>query len=99
MNIKLEELHDFVSLAVDAGIQSYLSKIEPNSDRIKQADAKRYISRYGFQPVMLQKWVNARMLTPIKSGEKQNSAVWYSLADIKKVICSINLKRINNENQ
>lgn len=99
MNISLDSLHDFVAQAVDAGIQGYLRKLEPKSDRIKQADAKRYIKRYGFQPSMLRKWVAARLLTPIKVGEKQNSAVWYSLADIKKVICAVNLKRINNENE
>ena len=99
MNIALEDLHDFVAQAVDAGIQSYLKRMEPSSDRIKQADAKRYIARYGFQPAMLRKWVDAEMLTPVKVGDSKNSAVWYSLADIKKVICAINLKRINNENE
>lgn len=98
MNIPLEELHAFVAQAVDAGVQAYIRNVEPTADRIKQADAKRYISRLGFQPAMLRKWVDARMLTPIKVGERQNSAVWYSLADIKKVICAIRLKRINNEN-
>lgn len=98
MEVSLDILYEFVSQAVDAGIQSYLRKIEPASDKIKQSDAKRYIARYGFQPVMLRKWVDAKLLTPVKMGEKQNSAVWYSLADIKKVICTINLKRINSDN-
>lgn len=97
MNITLDELYDFIERAVDAGIQGYLKRIEPASDRIKQADAKRYIARCGYQPVMLQKWVNARLLTPVKIGEKKNSAVWYSLADIKKVICTVKLKSISNE--
>lgn len=98
MNIPLEDLHEFVRLAVDAGIQTYISHTEPTADRIKQSDAKRYISRQGFQPVMLKKWVQARLITPVKLGEAQNSAVWYSLADIKKVISSLELKRICNDN-
>ena len=99
MNIALEELHDFVSFAVDAGIQGYLKRVEPASDRIKQADAKRYIARYGYQPAMLGKWVDSHLLTPVKTGNKKNSAVWYSLAEIKKVIRAIKLKQINNNNE
>lgn len=95
MNIALEDLHEFVSFAVDAGIQGYLKRTEPATDRIKQSDAKRYLARCGFQPAMLHKWVSAKLLSPEKVGEKQNSAVWYSLADIKKVICAIKLKQIN----
>lgn len=97
MNISLQDLMQFVSTAVDAGVQAYIKSVEPSQDRIKQADAKRYIAKRGFQPVMLSKWVDARLLTPVKVGESQNSAVWYSLADIKHVISSINLKQIINE--
>ena len=97
MNIELKDLLAFVTLAVDAGVQSYIRSVEPSSDRINQADAKKYIARLGFQPVMLRKWVDARLLTPIKSGERQNAAVWYSLADIKKVISSTTLKQMCNQ--
>lgn len=87
----------FVSTAVDAGVQAYIKSVEPSQDRIKQADAKRYIAKLGFQPVMLIKWADAHLLTPVKVGEAQNSAVWYSLAEIKNVITSIQLKKICNE--
>lgn len=87
----------FVSTAVDAGVQAYIKSVEPSQDRIKQADAKRYIAKLGFQPVMLSKWADAHLLTPVKVGEAQNSAVWYSLAEIKNVITSIQLKKICNE--
>lgn len=97
MNIPLESLHEFVASAIDAGVQKYIRSIEPSADRIKQADAKRYISRMGFKPSMLGRWVDARLLTPVKVGDNQNAAVWYSLAEIKKVICTIKLKSINNE--
>ncbi len=96
MNVRLEDLLQFVTQAVDAGVQNYIKDIEPSQDRIKQSDAKRYIAKRGFQPVMLSKWVSARLLTPVKVGEAQNSAVWYSLADIKKVICSVQLKQMCN---
>lgn len=97
MNVSLENLLKFVTQAVDAGVQSYIKSTEPSQDRIKQSDAKRYIAKRGFQPVMLSKWVDARLLTPVKFGESQNSAVWYSLAEIKNVITSIQLKKICND--
>ena len=97
MNIPLQDLMSFVSQAVDAGIQGYIKSVEPNRDRIKQSDAKRYLVQRGYQPVMLRHWTNAKLLTPIKDGDKRNSAVWYSLAEIKRVMTTITLKRINNE--
>ena len=97
MNISLENLHDLLSMAVDAGIQGYMRKIDPKSDNIKQSEAKRYLTRYGMRPYMLQKMVDAGVVTPVKVGDKQNSAVWYSLEEIKKAICTINLKKICNE--
>lgn len=97
MEIRLQDLLQFVSTAVDAGVQSYIRSVEPGLDRIKQSEAKRYVSRAGFQPAVLSKWVDARLLTPVKSGDAQNSAVWYSLADIKRVISAIRLKRISDE--
>ena len=97
MNITLQDLMEIVSKAVDAGVQSYIKSTEPSQDRIKQSDAKHYIAKLGFQPVMLSKWADAHLLTPVKVGEAQNSAVWYSLAEIKSVIASIQLKKICNE--
>ena len=97
MNVSLENLLKFVTQAVYAGVQSYIKSTEPSQDRIKQSDAKRYIAKLGFQPVMLSKWADAHLLTPVKVGEAQNSAVWYSLAEIKNVITSIQLKKICNE--
>lgn len=63
MIISLDSLFNFVGQAVDAGVQEYMRTINPASDRIKQADARRMLKRYGFQPVMLRKWVDARLLT------------------------------------
>lgn len=97
MNIPLQNLLDFVSQAVDAGIQGYIKSVEPKKDRIKQSEAMRYLAQRGYQSTMLKRWTDAKLLTPIKDGDKRNSAVWYSLAEIKRVMTSITLKRINNE--
>ena len=97
MNIELKDLLTFVTLAVDAGVQSYIRSVEPSSDRINQADAKKYIARLGFQPVMLRKWSDAHLLTPTKLGERQNAPVIYSLAEIKAVISSVKIKTLCNQ--
>ena len=97
MEIEMKDLLEFVTQAVDAGVQSYLRSVEPTADRVNQADAKRYIARLGYQPVMLRKWSDARLLTPVKVGERQNAPVYYSLAEIKKLISSLKLKSITNE--
>lgn len=97
MNIELKDLFDFVTRAVDAGVQSYIKSIEPTQDYIKQGEAKRYIAKLGYKPVMLQRWVNARLLTPVKTGEAQNAVVLYSLSDIKTLISTLRLKDITNK--
>lgn len=97
MNIELKDLLSLISEAVDAGVQKYVKSIDPAADYIKQSEAKRYLSRMGYKPAQLQKWTDAHLLTPIKTGDAQNAAVWYSLADIKNVISSLRLKGITNK--
>ena len=97
MNIEIRELLDFVTQAVDAGVQSYIKSIEPEQDIIKQAEAKRYIAKLGYRPVMLQRWVNERLLTPVKTGDSQNASVVYSLSDIKMLISTLRLKQMTGK--
>lgn len=86
----------FVELAVDAGVQRYRRSIEPEDDRVNQAEAKKYIARLGYRPVMLRRWVDNRLLTPVKVGDKQNSPVYYSMADIKTLLTTLKLKELTN---
>ena len=95
--IKLNELQELITLAVDAGVQEYIRSTEPGSDLIKQGEARRYISGRGFRPVMLRKWTEEGLLIASK-GESRNSAIWYSLSEIKKLICTLKLKEICNNN-
>jgi hypothetical protein len=94
MNIELKDLLSLISEAVDAGVQKYVQSIDPHADMIKQSEAKRYISRLGYKPVMLQRWADAHLLTPIKTGDAQNASVLYSLSEIKSVISSLRLHGI-----
>lgn len=97
MQIELKDILGLISEAVDAGVQKYIKSIDPPADMIKQAEAKRYISRMGYRPVMLQKWTDSNLLTPIKTGDAQNAAVWYSLAEIKAVISSLRLHSLTSK--
>lgn len=97
MEISLRDLLDFTSTAVEAGVQAYIRHTEPKQDRIKQSEAKRYIAKLGYQPVMIQKWVQAGLLTREKSSEKQSASAWYSLAEIKKLISTLKLKELCND--
>ena len=60
-------------------------------------EAEKFVMRCGFQPVMLQKWTDARLLTSVKAGERQNAPTFYSLAEIKGVIASVKLKSMCNQ--
>ena len=93
----MKDLLEFVSRAVDAGVQSYIKSIEPTADFIKQSEAKRYIAKLGYKPAMLQHWVSKHLLTPVKTGKAQSAVVLYSLAEIKTLISSLRLKSITNK--
>lgn len=99
MNIELRELLSLMTEAVDAGVQSYIKSIEPTADYIKQSEAKRFIAKLGYKPVMLQHWVNKHLLTPVKTGDAQNAIVLYSLSEIKTLISTLRLKDITNRSE
>ena len=96
MYIELKDLLSLISDAVDAGVQQYVRSCDPQADYIKQGEAKRYLQKLGFRPVMLQRWVDGGLLTPVKTGDAQNASVLYSLADIKALVSSIRLKGMAN---
>lgn len=97
MEIELKDLLSLMTDAVDAGVQQYVRSCDPQSDYIKQGEAKRYLQRLGFKAAMLQRWVDGGLLTPVKTGDAQNASVLYSLADIKALVSSIRLKGITNK--
>lgn len=98
INISLHDLLGLLSTAVAAGVQDYIKGIDPEQDSVKQSEAKRYLKTRGYKPVMLQKWVDAGLLHPVKTGDTQNCATIYSLAEIKKAISTVKLKAICNLN-
>lgn len=97
MDIELKDLLALMTDAVDAGVQQYVRSCDPQSDFIKQGEAKRYLQRLGFKAAMLQRWTDSGLLTPVKTGDAQNASVIYSLADIKALVSSVRLKTITNK--
>ena len=89
MEISLLDLRRIITTAAEIGVANYMKVREPESDLLKQADAKRYLLKLGIQPVMLQKWVSKNLITPVKTGDSQNAPVMYSLTEIKQLVFSI----------
>ena len=89
MEISLLDLRRIITSAAEIGVANYMKAREPESDLLKQADAKRYLLKLGIQPIMLQRWVTKNLITPVKTGDAQNAPVMYSLAEIKQLVFSI----------
>ena len=89
MEITLNQLRNIISASADIGVQRYIKTRDPENDRIKQEDAKRYLEKMGYQPIMLKKWRKDNLLVPVKMGDSRNSAVWYSLTEIKELIFTL----------
>lgn len=89
MEITLNQLRNIISASADIGVQRYIKTRDPEDDRIKQEDAKRYLEKMGYQPIMLKRWRKDNLLVPVKTGDSRNSAVWYSLTEIKELIFSL----------
>ncbi|MBQ8051665.1 MAG: hypothetical protein IJ197_08870 [Bacteroidaceae bacterium] len=97
MDITIQELQDIIANSVEMGIQQYVRNAAPTSDRISQSEAKRYIKRLGFKPVMLQKWVDAGLIEGYKNGTNRNDIRYYSMTKLKGVLSSLRLKNIAND--
>lgn len=96
MEIKMTDLLEWTSQAIDVGMQMHVKSYAPDDDKIKTSEAERYLRRLGFQTVILQKWVDAGLLTGHKNGKSPNSPVWFSFADLKKIALTARLKDMCN---
>lgn len=96
VEMTLEDLKRFVSDCCSAAVQDYVRGVDPERDKVKQSEAKRYLKSRGFMPVMLKRWTSIGLLHPQKTGETQNCATLYSLAELKQAISAMRLKAICN---
>ena len=94
MEISLSDLKRIITTAAEIGVENYMKARDPESDLMNQADAKRYLSRAGIHPYMLHRWAAKNLITPIKTGDSQNSPVMYSFVEIKQLIFSMQTYQI-----
>lgn len=92
LNLSLVQLEDIISHAVDYGIEKYKKSLDPLCDRLSRAEARKYILRLGYSVATMKHWEEKGLLTGEKSGDSNNSPVYYSVADIKKLVCAIKMK-------
>lgn len=87
MEVRLErEAFDrIIQQAMYLGQVQYMTMIEPETDKMKQREAKRYLKRRGLDPKVLDEWTDLKLVHRRKEGEG-NSPVWYSLKEIQRQI-------------
>lgn len=84
--MKREALDKIVQQAMFLGQVQYMTMIEPESDKIKQREAIRYLKRHGYEPKMLDEWRNMGLIHRRKLNDGRTSPVYYSLKEIQRQI-------------
>lgn len=80
-----EAFDRIIQQAMYLGQVQYMTMIEPETDKMKQREAKRYLKRRGLDPKVLDEWIDLKLVHRRKEGEG-NSPVWYSLKEIQRQI-------------
>jgi len=85
VTMEREALDRIVQQAMFLGQVQYMTMIEPETDKMKQREARRYLIRRGYDQKVLDEWVNAGLVNRRKDGEG-NAPVYYSLKEIQRQI-------------
>ena len=80
-----EALDRIVQQAMFLGQVQYMTMIEPETDKMKQREAKGEVGRRGCEPEGLGEWGQGRRGRRRKDGEG-NAPVYYSLKEIQRQI-------------
>jgi antirestriction protein ArdC len=95
--MNIEELDAVVRNSITMGMLQYKALHEPDSDRIKLSEAKRYVKALGYPATFVLECERKGVLHRHKSGKTRNCAVWYSKRELQKcVVESKILGLINN---
>ena len=94
LTLRIDEVRDLVRGAVEAGVQSYLRYREPDKDRLSHQAALRYVRQCGFRPRDLDRWLEAGLITRVKSGESKTCTQWYSLAELKETVLTLKVQHL-----
>lgn len=93
MNISLSQLNSIISKSVDAGVEAYRFGVNPDGDRVKRAEARRWMARLGYKTSILDRWVADGLISELRGAH----SVTYSRKEIKKLIAAIEVKSIINQ--
>lgn len=92
--MNIQKLNEITRLAVDAGIQSYMQRVSPATDKVNQSEAQRFLFYRGFRPAILARWVREGLIKGRKTGKGRNARVYYSLSDIKNLLLTLKSKEL-----
>lgn len=94
VEMTLEALGNLVQQAFAAGMLQYRQMVAPETDKVKQREAKRYLQQLGYAPKVLDEMVEFGHIHRHKNGDaKSNCAIYYSLAEIQKQLAAIEMKK------
>jgi len=93
IKLSLYQLEDLIARSVDCGIQQYIKSLNPLDDQLTRAEARKYVVRLGSSVAQMKEWEERGLLRGVKSGASKNSPVYYSAADIKKIVFAIQVKK------
>ena len=92
IQLTFDQLYKLLTDAGETAVQAYKRDIEPLSDRINQADAKKWLVACGFKPVMLSKWVDSGLITKTKDADaRQNAQAFYSKTELRRAMSAAEL--------
>ena len=90
--MKHDALDKIVQQAMFLGQIQYRTMIAPESDKIKQREARRYLQSIGIEPKMLDEWVDKKLVRRRKDGNA-TSPVYYSLREIQRQVTIAEMKK------
>ena len=87
------KIKDIVNASVVLGMITYRNMIKPADDKVKQREAKRYLTQLGYKGALLDKWVANGLLKRHKEGDG-NTAVYYSITEIQKLLLTMKITEL-----
>ena len=93
VEVELSTLQNIVEQAAYQSQIQYRRLVTPDHDKLKQREAKRYLQQLGYEPKILDEWVQCGFVHKHKDGQR-NSAVYYSLREIQRQLTAIKKKVI-----
>lgn len=84
--MRIRELDAVIRNCVTLGMLQYKAMIEPQGDRIKLSEAKRYVMGLGLPSTFIKACEDRGVLHRRKDGEKRNCTVYFSRRELQKCV-------------